>query len=370
MKKNILPGVIFLILLFAGAITLAVLPMRAYSETEKRYLTVSPEIDMQSIKNADVSKKLDGFIADQFPARDFFVALNAYFDLAVGKNNAQSVIMGKNNRLFAAPADYDEQRLDKNLAAIDAFKNASGIPAYLLPVPESGYIYSQDLPAHAPLYNDEQVFDRIEYVLENAVFIDAEEILKDAKNKYDIYYKTDHHLTSAGSYTLYSLICSRFGIDPVDEDMYTVENYEGFYGTAWSGSGYRLTPADDIQLWRYSGDEKITAEFEDGTVHEGLFFKDHLKEMDKYPVYLDGNHALTHIHNDEADTGTLLLIKDSFAHCAAAFLAHDFRDIYMVDLRYYKDAVSELAVQTGADAAIVLCGVVNLITDSSLSWLR
>lgn len=66
------------------------------------------------------------------------------------------------------------------------------------------------------------------------------------------------------------------------------------------------------------------------------------QEDDKYPVFIDGNHALTEITNTNAKNGTILLIKDSFSHSLAPFLAENYSKVVLVDLRYYKESVSDL----------------------------
>lgn len=77
-----------------------------------------------------------------------------------------------------------------------------------------------------------------------------------------------------------------------------------------------------------------------------MYFTDHLKEDDKYPVFIDGNHALTEITNTNAKNGTILLIKDSFSHSLAPFLAENYSKVVLVDLRYYKESVSDLRQPT------------------------
>ena len=51
----------------------------------------------------------------------------------------------------------------------------------------------------------------------------------------------------------------------------------------------------------------------DPVVQDSLFFREHLEEDDKYPVFLDGNHGLVKIENQSAPKGSLLIVKDSFA---------------------------------------------------------
>lgn len=371
MKRKTLPGILFLAILFLFSILLLSAAPKNYSPREKRYLTTAPQIDAQVLQSARLSQQLETWAADQFPFRDFFVGVCAYFDLLCGRNTAQDVIMGKDGWLFAAPADYDASRLAANLAAVETFASQEPAETCLLAIPESGSVYAEALPAFAPLYRDGELLAEISKILSFARYIDAAAVLEQGHGEEALYYRTDHHLTSAGSWRVYEALCTALGLEPFARESFTVERYEGFYGTAWSASGYWLHDADAIELWRWEGDQEVHVEIpENQTDHAGLFFTEHLQNEDKYPVFLDGNHALTRLHNEAAPEGALVLVKDSFAHCAAGFLSRHYRDIYLVDLRYYKDPVSELVEQTGAQTVCIFYGIANLTTDSSLAWLR
>lgn len=73
-----------------------------------------------------------------------------------------------------------------------------------------------------------------------------------------------------------------------------------------------------------------------------MYFYNHLEEDDKYPVFIDGNHAMTRIKNTNAAGGKILLVKDSFSHCLAPFLAENYSEVILVDMRYYKTAFQNL----------------------------
>ena len=101
-----------------------------------------------------------------------------------------------------------------------------------------------------------------------------------------------------------------------------------------------------------------------------MFFYDHIDEDDKYPVFLDGNHALTEITNSNAKGGTLVMIKDSFSHCLAPFLAENYSKIIMVDMRYYKNSVSDLIKAENPEQVLVVYGIDNIATDTDIVWLK
>ena len=56
---------------------------------------------------------------------------------------------------------------------------------------------------------------------------------------------------------------------------------------------------------------------------------------------------------------TLLVIKDSFAHAAAPFLAREY-DLVLVDARYYRLRVADLIGEYGADRVLFLVNADSL----------
>ena len=149
-------------------------------------------------------------------------------------------------------------------------------------------------------------------------------------------------------------------------------SYDGFYGTDWSGSGYWLVPPDKVEVWDAGLSPTVTIT-DGGTepkVSNDLFYLSHLENLDKYPIFLDGNHSLVTIHNPEATGGNLLIIRDSYAHCLSTFLAADYQNIYLIDMRYYRQSVSQFVAEHPVDRVLYLYGMDNLITDTNSVWLQ
>ena len=61
-----------------------------------------------------------------------------------------------------------------------------------------------------------------------------------------------------------------------------------------------------------------------------------------------------------------MLVKDSFAHALAPFLAQHF-DLVLVDLRYYTSSVRRLLEAEQPDAVLVLYGLDSLATSDEAS---
>lgn len=372
-----IPAVVFLIFIYGMALWFLFSPKTDYSSSEKRYLQKFPDANVEKVLSGDFGSEFETFFADQFPQRNTWVGLNAYTALAEGNNGASGVYNCKNGYLINKPVSTDNN-LDKNVGAVVDFAKKIDAPTTVMLVPSTGYIVDDVLPTFHDKYNDDEDISRISSTLskEKIGFVDLRERFKsEYKNGSQLYYKTDHHWTTKGAYTGYQELCKALGITPIDDSTLKKDSYPDFYGTTYSSSGFWLTPPDNIEIWSNpkNSDKNISVKITEGAnvkTSGSMYFTDHLKEDDKYPVFIDGNHALTEITNTNAKNGTILLIKDSFSHSLAPFLAENYSKVVLVDLRYYKESVSDLVTTYNPEQVVVLYGIDNLATDTDIVWLK
>ena len=373
MKKLycVLPMLVFLVFLAVMTLLLLFGPKGDFSQNEKRVLAQAPEVTASAVLQGETQKQLESFTSDQVPGRDFFVGVNAYWTLITGRNGAQDIYYGKDGYLINAPKPFNETLLTDNLSRFDDFAAKTGLPADLIMVPTTGYLMEDKLPAVHGTYHDDQVYDLAAKTVGTLRILDVRDTLRQGAQTGQVCYRTDHHLTSFGNYLLNVAFQQANGRFALGQDGYSVSTHEGFYGTTWSGSGFWRTPPDSVELW--DSGAKVTVTLDDGAgqvrTSGSVFFPDHLRDLDQYPVFLDGNHALTTIENPSAPGGTLLVLRDSYAHCFATFLASQYQKVYLLDLRYYRTPVSDFLAQHPADQLLVLYGVDNLLTDNNSAWL-
>ncbi len=154
-----------------------------------------------------------------------------------------------------------------------------------------------------------------------------------------------------------------------------MEKLGNFYGTTYSKSGFWLTPPDTLEIWKNPNNKEgdIHIQISDGgevvKEQDSLFFYEHATEDDKYPVFIDGNHAKTIIHNQNANKGTVIVIKDSFSHCFAPFLAESFSKVILLDMRYSNEDITQLVKTEKPDQILVLYGIDNFAEDTDLGHL-
>ena len=118
---KILPMLVFLVFLGVMAVLLFALPDKDYSPNEKRYLASAPEVTVEGILSGKTQEDLEKYTADQIPGRDFYVGVNAYWNLATGRNAAQDIYYCDDGYLINAPKAMNETVFTNNLTKFDQF---------------------------------------------------------------------------------------------------------------------------------------------------------------------------------------------------------------------------------------------------------
>ena len=342
-----------------------------YSEREKRYLTTKPEFSVAGVLDGTVQMQLKEWVGDQLPLRDVFVGIDAYSMLLSGRNGLQDIYYAKDGYLINAPNSQDMGRIQKTLTKFDSFAEKAGVPSSLILIPTGGWMMEELLPLSAREYLDESCFAQARS-LQNIRYLEYHHVLSAAKKTMQVLYRTDHHLTSTANYELYRQWCEDNAITAHEKDEYTIETISGFYGTTWSGSGYWLAPADTIEIWDRGADVTVTITDDltaPAVVSDTMFYRSRLDELDKYPVFLDGNHSIVEIEARPCEGNTLLVIKDSYAHGFVPFLVDHYEKIIMLDLRSYRGDVSAFIEENGVDEILFFYGVSTLLTDTNSAFL-
>jgi len=355
---------ILAILLFCGflglmAVLYLTVPKEAFSETEKRYLAEFPDVRWDTVSSGEWGADVETYMADHIPGRDFFVGLNAYFDLYTGRQAGKDVLL-TGGRLVEAPVSWDQAAVDRNLTAIRNLAEATGQQLDLMIVPSAGWAGDPGGYPDEALIAD--IYAAAGSGLRTVTMTDT------FRDQPGLYFRTDHHWNSAGAYAACAGYAALCGKDFPSADFFTRERIEGFSGSTYSRSALWLTPAEELEIWHGSQNLTVTnGEAEDP--HDGVIYRERLEEADKYTVFLDGNHSIVRIHNPNA-VGKLLVIRDSYSNLLGCFLAEAYEEVVLVDLRYYKQPVSQLMAEEGFDNILVCYSLGNFMTDANFIWLK
>ena len=360
-KDEILTCVLFCGFLAVMMVCFLLMPKQDFSETEKRYLEDPPVVTWENLASGKLGNDIETYMADHIPGRNFFVGLNAYYDLFSGRQNTKDVRLLEDDRLVEAPTQWNAAAAARNMSCINAFAQTIGQQVDLMIVPSAGWAAEEG-------YQDEQIISDIYAMAEAPVAtVDLNEILA---GREEYFYKTDHHWTSRGAYTAYRAYMEQLGREYRDESDFEIRTAEGFHGSTYSRSALWLLPAEPLEMW-YGSEDLLVTNGETESVHDGVFYTERLSEADMYTVYLDGNHSIVRIENPAmAGKGKLLVIRDSYSNSLGTFLAESYETVVLVDLRYYKSPISELCAQEGFDDVLVCYSIGNFMTDTNIIWLQ
>lgn len=374
-----LPAFVFISFTLVFCMLFFALPKKDFSVNEKRYLAETPEFTFENLFSGKLVKEIDGdsslgtsgYVSDHFPLRSFWVGLNSYYNLSLRNTANSDYYFAKDGFIITKP--YSTDRLDTNIKVLNSFSESMNVTLGI--VPSAGYVLEDKLPKNHISYPDPAVYEKLKSELnENINYCDLESTMKAYYAEGNApYYKTDHHWTTPSAFEAYKKLSENLSYTPANESTFSKVQHNVFYGTTYSSSGYFLSEPDILETWKGEAEKNITVEIYEGadvkTFHS-MFFENHLTEPDMYPVFLDGNHALVKIKNPEAKGGKLLVIKDSYAHALTPFLAENYSEIVMVDMRYYKESVTGLCETEGIEDALVLYSISNFCTDTGFAFLE
>lgn len=369
-KRDMIVVGLFLLVLVLVPLYWLVFPRRTFSDSERRYLAEPPKLSAASWKDWSFDDAVETYLADQLPGRDALVGLNAYTMLLSGRQVSEEIWRDREGYLVETPVTATGDQVTKRLNRIASLGEKTGLPAYVLAVPSTGYVRWGTLPqALATLYYPEQLL--LEEIASAPGVIPVPLTKTFWQEGQSWYYRTDHHWTGEGAYAAYRIFMETAGRDALSYDRFYHHTVDGYVGSTRSRSALWLTKGDILTIDEPMDTQVRVTFSDDDKAYDSLFFYDHLQEYDWYPLFLDGNHPLTVIEDLTAPDGpVLVMVKDSFGNTLAPLLAPTYSRIVMVDPRYYRGSVSDLCAEYGADELLFCYSLERICTDLNLSILK
>lgn len=355
--SQVVTAVLFCAFLAAFGLLHILLPDRTFSPVENRTLSRMPEFSWSALVDGSYTSKLEKYLEDQFPLRDSWMGLKNRYEYLLGKREFHGVYLCGDRLIHKIE---DASRAEQNISYLQKLTELTDIPVYLGLIPTAAEVYRDQLPVGAENFDQAAYLEKVRESVPDAVWVDIEKWMDGASDA-SLFYRTDHHWTSAGAWHGYAALMEAMG-EP-SELLGTPETVaDDFYGTLYSSSGVHWLAPDTIE--RYVSGEGVTVEnFEKGETH-GLYVDSFLGEKDKYASFLGGNTPLYIIRNPEAASGEkLLVVRDSYSDAMAPFLSQYFAEIHLVDLRYYRTSVAEYAQENGMERIFVCYSVENFVKD-------
>ena len=316
------------------------------SEEENRMLAGSPRLSWSSLVSGDFMTKYETYLADQFAGRNFWRSIKVGLSGLGGSRQEEDILIGKDDYLMEEIVSPDQDTLMENLEAIRQFaKRSRDIQTYMLLVPNAANIMRDRLPAFATVSDQSRMFAQVKRELgEDVEWLDAAEALKKHAGE-QIYYKTDHHWTSLGAFYTFNQVAEQMQIKTdVSSGFVSYPISTTFNGMLAAKSGCRMDVREDIYMYvpRDTDNDVVVNYVDEQRKTASLYDSSKLKTRDQYAVFLGENTSVVDIKTVSESKRRLLLIKDSYANSFVPFLTPYFREIVLVDPRYYSGTIEDI----------------------------
>ena len=368
-------GFVFPAILIAVMFFNIFLPDKNFSAEENRLLQTMPKPSISSIFSGRFETKAESYAADQFMLRNMFIKIKSSFDTSLGSTESNNVFMCKDNYLMENISKADAKKIENNYNSLAKLKQLyPNINMDFMLVPNAANIMSDKLPLFAVTEDQnkqiDDFFKKIQSIGINPV--DVRATFKKNKEKVELYYHTDHHWTTDGAYLAYQDFAKKNKLNSnIKYDALAVKN--DFRGTLASKSGFTNGLNDMIKIYlpKEGQNYKNSVIFYSDTKEKTTeFYKlNNLKKKDTYTVFGGSNHPIYSIKTPVSSQRKLLLIKDSYANSFIPFLSQDYREIIVIDPRYFFDDISEIIKANGITDILFLYNANTFFNDNSLDMM-
>ena len=365
MKSQKLFCVLFFVVLAAFALLTVLLPATEFSPNENRNLAQFPELTVDSVLSGRFQSGLADFLSDQIPGREFWIRTNTGIKKWLGKTEINGVYLGSDGYYFQQFTEnsYDAARKDAIFALLQQFSQKTDAKVSILMVPTPAAVLSSKLPANAPMYDADAMWESMKAATADCQFIDLREAF--AASNEQLYYRTDHHWTNDGAYLAYTAFCEAMGLTAKPMDSFDVQQVsDSFLGTIYSKTLDAAARPETIHAPQEL--PKLTVTFDGKQTSDSIYAEEFLEKKDQYAYFFGGNWGRVDIDTGVDNGKRLVIVKDSFANSFVPYLLGEYEQITMLDLRYFGGNVQQTVADAGADEVLFLYEMTNLLTDTGI----
>ncbi len=308
----------------------------------------------------------------------------------IAKKDGSSIVKSESGKLFVpagVQGDWGQNQIVQSIQGLQqvAEENGSAFLYALAPTKNNFVTPPPNVEDH-----ERENLDRLIQKVHAAgiPYIDLREGMEAyTETPEDLYFTTDHHWTAFGGFLANRLICeelsSRYGFELRKEALapenYNVETYEDYFlGSYGKKMGTYFAKVDDFDLItpKFSTDmteeQPIKNQFREGTFEETALYMENLARKDyynlnPYATYCGGDFRLQILKDRMNPEGKkILVIRDSFAGAVCPFMALQFGEVHIMDIRnfsYYigeKMDIPDYIRENKPDYVLVLYGVTEL----------
>ena len=360
---------VFAVVIVIADLCLILMHGKAFSESENRMLQLFPEVTKRAALSGRLMTQAEDFVADQFFLRDNWIALKLDIDKLIGKEESNDVYLANDGYLIEKAVVPNFEDMNRNLEAVREFASASDLNIVMTVVPNAVCIRKDLLPYGAPSRDQLADLAYIKNALgDSLVFADVTDVLAPHTTE-QLYYRSDHHWTSLGAKYAFEALCAPLGIESPVSEYQVMKVTDDFSGTLASNSG-DFKVKDAIEIYVPVTDEGFEYVVEYGDIQQKsatIYNSDALSTKNKYEVFMGGNYSYVSIKTTAPTERNLLLFKDSYANTFVQFLLPYYRNIVIIDPRYYSDDCRKLLSEREITDVLFLYNMNTFALDNSLA---
>lgn len=364
-------GLCFAVVLLFFFIANIVAPDISYSDIENRSLQQFPTVSVKEYMSGRLEKKLEDYANDQFCGRNVFIRIKSAVDTSLGSVFSNGVWQGKDGYLMEDITAPNQAQVDRTIKALAKFKKANkNVSMRFMLAPNAANIYSDKLPAFVTVDDQNKYIQDFYTQLEATGIksIDLVPAFTENKDKMQLFYRTDHHWTTDGAQLAWQEFAKARGIAADKFDLYEVKN--NFVGSLAAKSGFAARKADVIKLAAKKNGLNSVVYYYDTQKKTSKFYNmKNLDKRDAYTVFGGQNHPIYTIKTPTKSNRRLLLVKDSYANSVIPFLMQNYREIVVVDPRYYFDDIGVTMASEGINEVLFLYNANTFFEDEALSLM-
>lgn len=342
---------------------------------------------VDSIKNEYVSG---------FNRKNFYINLNGLYAKVCGRREVNTVVTLENGMLGYKESGKIDNIISKAEALIQfqEYLTENQIPFLYVQAP-----YKLDLKDELQVegfenYSNENADAMLEILYEsgiNVLDLRPYTVATSEMVQYN-FYNTDHHWNSTGAFTAFQQIIEKIQELFPDElikneytelDSWNAETFEDiFLGSQGKRVGSYFGGIDDITLYT----PKFETEMSSYTVNHKTFKKGSFEDANvvahyvedapdyfnknNYCVYVGGDYPLYQYRNSMAMNDLkVLFLKDSFTLPVQAYLSTLFRELDVIDPRYFKEcSIAEYVSYSQPDLVVLMMNPSVLYDESYFEY--
>ncbi len=330
--KNIVVTVCFLVFILFFSAFAVFKPATNVSQSERRPLAQFPDnITLESIIDKTAIDQFESYTVDQFPLREMFRTIKAYFNLDVLRIKENNGLAVEDGYIAAINKNFNEETIDYSLSRLEYvrdtyLKDNKGEKFFAL-IPDKNFYLAKDYGYPGPDYD--ALANKIQEDFSDFKYIDLSDTLS-----LDSYYRTDTHWSQEKIIPTANKLLTDMGAQELNSDSYTVNTISDFKGVYYLQSALYPKPDNLYYLTNETIDAYTVYDYE--TQKEiSVYSMELFESRDGYNFFLGGAKALLRIDNPNAKSDKeLIIFRDSFTSSIAPLIAESYKSVYIVDIRY------------------------------------